>query len=222
MSYQKPYIHVTHIVSMENQKLLEKLKEIDNIVSQLTEPTVKEETSKKLIAELFGENKLSAQKSNRNVVLGESALKKTKRGITKSVGGKKFALIQEDIAKDKEMRGSIDRTENPEIHKMKNNLDKILLVLKVMEGKGHDWLNASQIHSILYDVFKIPINRPAISMTLIRDKLYTRRKDQTYKGTNVNIFSLSQNGEEYIGERLNEIKHNQQKFEDDLISKSGD
>lgn len=180
---------------MENEQLKEELKKIETFVADLQEP-VKTITAKELVSKLLGTKQSS--------ILEKGIIEIKKKKTQKSVSNKS-ASIKEDEEKDKAMINSIDRTQYAEIHKLKKNLDKALYILKIMKEKGYDGLNPPQITLILTDIFGIIANVPAISMSLINDKFYTKKSPMMSKGAKSFQYKIIQTGIDYVNRLLKEL-----------------
>lgn len=181
---------------MENEEIKERLKEIEKIVADLKEP-VKTIAAQELVAKMLG-TKQAPQAEHKQPA-------KTDRGKKKEASNK-ASTVQEDAEKDRQMIAKIDRTAHAVIHKMQKNIDKALYVLKIMKDEGYDGLNPSQINLILSDVFRVKSNSPAISMSLINDKLYTTKVATTYKGSRANEYKIMQSGIDYIDKVISELE----------------
>lgn len=182
---------------MENQEHREKLEEIQKTVAELEEP-LKSKAIDKLLEIAFnpyGSNKINNKR------------KMPKAPRTKKIQSKRKETVKEDEIIDKKMIESINRTEHPEIHKLETNIDKALFVLEIMKNKNYDGLNPSQIRTILSEVFRIKSNLAAISMALINDKHYTEKESVPYRGSRANKYRIMKSGENYISNRIKEIKN---------------
>ncbi|MBX4212556.1 hypothetical protein KW787_03840 [Candidatus Pacearchaeota archaeon] len=185
---------------MEDKDLQGKLKEIEHLVSTLSEP-VKSITAQEMIRKLFADDKRPSSNSSSPKV----AYARKARG---GADGRKMDAVKTDEKKDALMISNINRTEYPEIHQLDNNLDRALFILKLMKDKGYDGLNPSQINQILTTVFRVKSNKPVVSMALIRDKHYTEKKPEMYKGTKANTFRIMHKGEQYVDDILTRIRSN--------------
>ncbi len=182
---------------MELNDYKEKLDEIQKAVAGLDEP-LKSKAIDQLLEIAF--NTGAKDKSNKKE-------KKERTPRVKKIQAKRSENIKEDEIADKEIMATINKTEHPEIHKLKTNLDRALFVLGIMKQKNYDGLNPSQIRTILSDVFRIKSNLAAISMALINDKYYTEKDTVSYKGGRANKYRIMQTGEDYVKKKLSEVNN---------------
>jgi len=180
---------------MEAIDYKEQLERIQSAVAGLDEP-LKSKAIDQLLEVTF--NTGTKDKFNKQA-------KKERTPRVKRIQAKRSENMKEDEVADREMMAKINKTEHPEIHKLKTNLDRALFTLEIMKQKDYDGLNPSQIRIILADVFRIKSNLAAISMSLINDRYYTEKETVSYKGSRANKYRIMQTGEDYINKKLSEI-----------------
>lgn len=166
----------------KNEELRKKLKEIDDIVKDLSEP-LKTIATTRLIKDVFG------------------SVTKEETHHIKSVEMKKGATNESGF---QDILSSINKTEHPEIYEIKSVMDLCLFALKIAKDRGKDGLTPAEIYSILFEIFRVKVNIHSINMALRRDKYYVERKGGTGKRV-VKTYYIVKKGEDQINQKLSEI-----------------
>lgn len=99
----------------------------------------------------------------------------------------------------------INRTEYPEINKLKGAKDISLFILRIAkDDAGTDGLLPAEISEILNKVFRINITKYAISMALGEETKFVDRKNVTRRGGKAFVYRIMTPGEEHLAQLLKE------------------
>lgn len=164
---------------MENTELKKKVQIAKDAVAGLEEP-LRTEGFKTILAKLLDENKLDEG---------------TKKNTIKS---RERKIVENNIAEIE--LPALNRTEYPELYKLKNTLDKSLFILKIYQDKFDiDGLTPSQISKVLTETFRIKTSKESISMSLMNAKNEVHRE----KGIGKNfIYKIMNGGEKILKEKI--------------------
>lgn len=98
----------------------------------------------------------------------------------------------------------INRTEYPEINKLKKAKDRALFVLKlVRDTGGRDGMSAKEISTVLDKVFRLNVTKQSINMVLFRETKLVDCKSIHSQGGDTNFYRIMSPGEEYLNSVLN-------------------
>lgn len=101
----------------------------------------------------------------------------------------------------------LSRTKHSVVYKLESAIEQSLYLLKIAEEEGKiSGLTPTQISKVLRDVFRINKSPNAISMAMLKAVDYADRKKITAYGVAAYRYQIMHKGEEFIKERLKEMK----------------
>ena len=197
---------------MEIEDLPGKVKKAKEAVDFLEEP-LKTEAFKKILDKLLETPNQSSQVPQDVIDYKKSLGKKgkiKKRYLGKGEVGKAgLKLKEESESKKRELAEKVNRTQHPEIFKLKSILPMALCVLKIMKGKNVKHLTPPEVQFILREAFGIKKSAESISVALnrIEAKTYTYRSRIVIGRTVAYKYEIMVEGEKYLENKIKNNNH---------------
>lgn len=197
---------------MEVEDLQGKVKKAKEAVEFLEEP-LKTEAFKKILDKLLETPNQSSQVTQEEIYqkkpLGKKEKVKKRHLGNGEVGKAGLKLKEESEAKKRELAEKVNRTQHPEIFKLKSILPMALCVLKIMKGKNVKHLTPPEIQFILRESFGIKKSAESISVALnrIEAKTYTYRSRIVIGRTVAYKYEIMTEGEKYLERKIKNDNH---------------
>jgi len=204
---------------MEIENLQEKVQKAKEAVESLEEP-LKTEAFKKILDKLL-EIPLPPfpdYVAKKDSLILQGKIRKRKKLKGNNFGQSGLKAKEESEKKKRELASKLNRSQYPDLYKLKGILPEALYVLKIMKEKGVEGLTPPEIQFILKEIFRIKRSAEAVSVALNRKGAmkYTDRNRKIIGGVILAYtYELMVDGEDYLKEKLKKLKNDHEDKIDD-------